>query len=126
MKIDEILYEMEGKCIMDIAAPAKEEEFLRLEEKYPQQAKHLKELYLVTNGVEINVPGTILHSASQTLALNKGRDPEGILEIGVKNFGDRLYIAANGRILQIDHETGEVFLEWESLVHFLADELSEI
>lgn len=126
MRIENILYEMEGKCEMDISAPSNRDELLRLEGRHPKQAKYLKALYLITNGVEINVPGTILYPIAKVLEQNGEGEPEDLLEIGATNFGDRLLISSDGKIKQLDHETGEDFLEWGSLEQFLLDELSAL
>lgn len=125
MKIEDILCEMEGKCEMDISAPANKDELLCLKRMYPKQAKYLKDLYVVTNGVEINVPGTILYPVVKVLEQNGGRkNAEELLEIGTTSFGDRLFVSLEGKIKQFDHETGEEFLEWVSLEQFLSDELA--
>lgn len=126
MKIEEILYEMEGKCSMNISAPACNDELRRLECLFPEQTKQLRSLYMVTDGVEINVPGTVLYPAEMVMKRNEGRNPNALLEIGTFIFGDRLYLAADGKVTQVDHETGEVFLEWRSLNRFLMDELSAL
>lgn len=126
MKIEEILYQMEEKCAMNISAPTRSDDLNRLESLFPEQVKHLRGLYAVTDGVEINVPGTVLYSADEVMKRNERRNSMDLVEVGTFNFGDRLYLAADGTVTQIDHETGEFFFEWNSLNRFLMDELSAL
>lgn len=49
------------------------------------------------------------------------------LEIGAMSFGDPIVVTADGKIALLDHENVyTVQLEWDSLVDFLADELSAL
>lgn len=49
------------------------------------------------------------------------------LEIGRMSFGDRIAVTPEGKIALLDHENDyTVQLEWDSLVDFLADELSAL
>ena len=48
------------------------------------------------------------------------------IEIGVMNFGDTLSIISEGKILQLEHESGDVFLDWDWLEDFLKDELDAL
>ncbi len=126
MNTEKILCEMEEKCNMEFARPAREESLQRLEETYPAQARYLKELYHITDGVGINVPGTVIYPVSEVLERGNGRNSSDELEIGFYSFGDCICMTMDGRIRQLNHETGEVFLEWKSLNQFLLDELSNI
>lgn len=80
-------------------------------------------LWSVTDGCEINVPGTILY------ALEEARSraaPDGLFPLGRMNFGDELFLTPQGQVLQLDHEDGTVFLDWLDLDAFLRDELSAL
>ena len=54
------------------------------------------------------------------------RSPDEHVKIGAMNFGDEIVVGKDGRIYQIDHETGEEFLDWETLEDFLEDELAAL
>jgi hypothetical protein len=79
-------------------------------------------LWTITDGCEVNVPGTILWSYAQA---QKQSAPPGWSPLGLLNFGDPLYLdRSSGRVIQVGHETGELFLDWPSLADFLRDELA--
>ena len=42
------------------------------------------------------------------------------------NFGDILSITSEGKILQLEHESGDAFLDWDCLEDFLKDELDDL
>lgn len=122
--IESILLSLESKCRMDISAPASKDKLLEISSRYPSQFDALKGLYELTDGIEIDVPGTVLYSVEKLISLNKDKASSDSIEIGIMNFGDLILINKEGQILQIEHETGEVFLDWNTLVDFLNDELA--
>lgn len=124
--ITDILMDLEGKCRMDINAPASEKKMLELMTAFPSQTEAIEALYKITDGVEIDVPGTVLYSVEKILELNKGKESAEALEIGAMNFGDAIVVTNQKAILQIEHETGETFLDWDSLEAFLLDEMDAL
>lgn len=121
--IESILLSLESKCRMDISAPASKEELNRISRIYPKQFNVIKALYEMTDGVEIDVPGTVLYPINKIISLNENVGSEGYIEIGVMNFGDTILITSDGKIVQLEHESGDVFLDWDCLEDFLKDEL---
>lgn len=124
--IESILFSLESKCRMMISAPAPKEKFIEISSRYHFQFEVIKKLYEITDGVEIDVPGTVLYPIEKIISLNKGKSSKDLLEIGVMNFGDLIFVNDEGKIVQIEHETGEVFLEWNTLADFLNDELNAL
>ena len=55
--------------------------------------------------------------------MNKGVSSDECIEIGVMNFGDIILISSWGKIIQLEHESGGIFLDWNCLEDFLNDEL---
>ncbi len=124
--IESILLSLESKCRMDISAPASKDKLMEISTKFPSQIEAIKGLYEVSNGVEIDVPGTVLYSVEKLITLNKDKRNNDSIEIGVMNFGDAIFTTEEGKILQIEHETGEIFLDWNTLEDFLTDELDAL
>lgn len=52
--IESILLSLEGKCRMDISAPASKEDITRVSRLYPKQFSAIKELYEISDGIEID------------------------------------------------------------------------
>lgn len=121
--IDSILLSLEGKCRMNISAPGPKDMLDKISKLYPVQFKTIEDLYVITDGVEIDVPGTVLYSIEKILSVNERGLEDGCLEIGHMNFGDTISVDSEGKVVQIEHETGDVFLDWDSLEAFLNDEL---
>ncbi len=119
--VEALLYELETKCRMNINAPY----ISNGENTCHIYGNGLIDLYRVSNGVEINVPGTCIFPAERIKRYESDNIEGHMIEIGVMNFGDRLVMNDEGMIYQIDHETGEVFLTWKSLEEFLRYELDE-
>lgn len=98
----------------------------------------LSELLRQFDGGELFVPGTTIHGIKKRgreLSLSEvnneffqsliGR-PDRYLIFATMNFGDMLLIdRITERILQYDHETGEIFCSWPSLENWLACTLKE-
>lgn len=124
--IDSILLSLEGKCRMNISAPASKDMLDKILKLYPIQFRTIEDLYAITDGVEIDVPGTVLYSIEIILSVNESGLKDGYLEIGHMNFGDTISINSEGKVVQIEHETGDVFLDWDSLEAFLKDELEAL
>ena len=70
--VESILLSLEGKCRMDISAPATKEEIAKITKLYPEQFKAVKELYEISNGIEIDVPGTVFYPIEKIISMNKG------------------------------------------------------
>lgn len=124
--IDSILLSLEGKCRMNISAPASKDMLDKILKLYPIQFRTIEDLYAITDGVEIDVPGTVLYSIERILSVNESGLKDDYLEIGHMNFGDTISINSEGKVVQIEHETGDVFLDWDSLEAFLKDELEAL
>lgn len=124
--VEKILFELEAKCVMEINAPASLEELNNLKEMYPILPAELLDMYGVSDGIEINVPGTVFYSCAELLNENKVGSSCEYVKIGAMNFGDEIVVGKEGRIYQIDHETGEKFLDWETIEDFLVDELAAL
>ena len=121
--IESILLSLEGKCRMDISAPATKEEITKITKLYPEQFKAIKELYEISDGIEINVPGTVFYPIEKIISTNRGVPSDECIDIGVMNFGDIISISSGGKIIQLEHESGGIFLDWNCLEDFLNDEL---
>lgn len=124
--IESMLLSLEGKCRMNISAPASKDKLDRLSKLYPIQFEAVEGLYAITDGVEIDVPGTVFYPIEKILSVNENGLSEGYLIIGHMNFGDVISIDAAGKVVQIAHETGDVFLDWDNLEGFLCDELAAL
>lgn len=124
--IESILLSLEGKCRMDISAPATKEDITKLSRLYPKQYKAIKELYEISDGIEIDVPGTVFYPIKKIISVNEGVSANKCIEIGVMNFGDIILISSEGKVIQLEHESGDVFLDWDCLADFLNDELDAL
>lgn len=124
--IDSLLLSLESKCRMNISAPAPKELLDKISKLYPVQFKAIEGLYAITDGVEIDVPGTVFYSIEKILSVNESGLDDGYLEIGHMNFGDTISVDSEGKVVQIEHETGDAFLDWDSLEAFLNDEIEAL
>lgn len=124
--IESILLSLEGKCRMDISAPATKEDITKLSMLYPKQYKAIKELYEISDGIEIDVPGTVFYPIKKIISENERVSAKEVIEIGVMNFGDIISITSEGKVIQLEHESGEAFLDWDCLEDFLNDELGAL
>lgn len=124
--IERILLSLEDKCRMDISAPATKEDITMLSKLYPGQYKAIKGLYEISDGIEIDVPGTVFFPIKKIISVNERVSSKDGIEIGVMNFGDIISITSEGKVIQLEHESGEVFLDWDCLEDFLNDELGAL
>lgn len=115
----EKLLQLEREMPMSFAPPAPAEELEVFRQCFPQAPDILYELWAISDGVEINIPGTVFYSAKEALAAPA---PGDCVPLGHMSFGDPLYLAPDGQVLQMDHEDGSLFLGWPSLLDFLEDE----
>lgn len=113
------LLQLEEELPMSFAPPAAAAELAAFRQRYPQAPAVLYELWSISDGLEINRPGTVLHSAKEALAIPA---PGDWVPLGRMSFGDPLYLDADGQVLQVDHEDGSLFLTWPHLLDFLEDE----
>ena len=113
-RILSVLKQLEEKCPMEFHEPLGNGEMDRV---LPEE---LKTVYDITNGMEINVPGTVI------LPYERVGFQKGVYLVGYMNFGDPLYMLSNGTLIQVDHETGEEFLRWDSLYSYLEEELQNL
>lgn len=81
---------------MDFSAPATKEDITKISRLYPKQFKAIEELYGISDGIEIDVPGTVLYPINKIISLNENVGSEGYIEIGVMNFGDTILITSDG------------------------------
>ncbi len=79
----------------------------------------LSALYALTDGMEINVPGTVILPL-EALPPRSGETRR--ICFGHMNFGDLLFMDVEGRVYQIDIEDGSEFLSWDCLLDFLKSE----
>lgn len=121
-KIEELLLELESKCNMAIYPPASPDALCELKKNYSMLPIGVMDVYAVSDGIEINIPGTVVYSVRELLDANRS-NTSGRIVIGRMSFGDEIVVAEDGKIYQIDHETGEEFLDWATLENFLEDEL---
>jgi hypothetical protein len=125
-KVEKLLFELESKCNMEINAPASLDVLYDLKQMYPVLPMAVLDMYAISDGVEINIPGTTFYPLEKLVSINKMDSPDEHVKIGAMNFGDEIVVGKDGRIYQIDHETGEEFLDWETLEDFLEDELAAL
>lgn len=124
--VEKLLLELESKCDMEFHAPASLDMLETLKYRYPVLPKAVLDMYFISDGVEINIPGTVFYPIEKVLRINK-EDPETeYVKIGVMVFGDEIVVGKDGKIYQIDHEVDEVFLDWETLEDYFEDELAAI
>ena len=110
---------MKQRIPMTFAPPADREAVAAFRRRCPRAPDILYELWSISDGVELNVPGTVLYSAGEALeqpALG------GCVPLGHMSFGDPLYLDAGGQVLQMDRRNGALFLSWPTLVDFLEEE----
>ena len=43
-----------------------------------------------------------------------------------EDLGDIISVTSEGKVLQLEHESGDVFLDWDCLEFFLKDELDAL
>lgn len=115
----EKLLQLEREMPMSFAPPATAEDLTVFRQRFPQAPAILYELWAISDGVEINIPGTVLYGVKEALAASA---PEDWVPLGRMSFGDPLYLDPDGQVLQIDHEDGSLFLTWPCLLDFLEDE----
>lgn len=115
----EKLLQLEREMPMSFAPPATAEDLTAFRQRFPQAPAILYELWAISDGVEINIPGTVLYNVKEALTASA---PEDWVPLGRMSFGDPLYLDPDGQVLQIDHEDGSLFLTWPSLLDFLEDE----
>ena len=124
--IKNLLKKIEAVAPVEKHMPADEGSVNKVRLAAPQEIpQDLILLWQITDGIEINVPGTRLYSVAEATEylLDDSKTDGGLFPLGSLDFGDNLYINATGEVIQIDHENGEVFLTWRSLIQFLEDEL---
>lgn len=63
--IESIFLSLEGKCRMLISAPAPKEKLIEIASRYHSRFEVIKELYEITDDVEIDVPGTVYISCRE-------------------------------------------------------------
>lgn len=125
-KVEKLLFELESKCNMEISAPVSLDVLYDLKQMFPVLPMAVLDMYAISNGVEINIPGTIFYPLEELLSINKADSSCEYVNIGAMNFGDKIVVGKDGRIYQIDHETGEKFLDWDTFEDFLEDELAAL
>lgn len=122
-KVEELLLALESKCAMEINPPASLDMLYDLKQIYPVLPMGVVDMYAVSDGIEINVPGTVIYPLEKLISVNKLKAVNEYMTIGHMVFGDEIVVDKDGKIYQIDHETGKIFLDWETIEDFLADEL---
>ena len=110
---------MKQRIPMTFAPPAAREAVAAFRRRCPRAPDILYELWSISDGVELNVPGTVLYSAGEALekpALG------GCVPLGHMSFGDPLYLDTGGQVLQMDRRNGALFLSWPTLLDLLEEE----
>lgn len=125
-KVEKLLLELESKCNMEISAPASLDVLYDIKQMYPVLPMAVLDMYAVSDGLEINVPGTTFYPLEKLISINKVDSATEYVKIGAMVFGDEIVVGKDGKIYQIDHETGEEFLDWETFEDFLEDELAAL
>ncbi|MBN2764672.1 MAG: SMI1/KNR4 family protein [Bacteroidales bacterium] len=123
----EKIMQFEGLVPMEVHEPANGYEIANLKDVWKDIPQAMLELFEISNGLEINVPGTVIYSIHELLERigeEQQRLKEGLIPFGVMSFGDYLYMKPGGKIIQVDHEERENFLEWNSIEDFLDDEFA--
>lgn len=124
MMIMKYLLELEKVCPMDVAAPASQASMELISNRFPTLPKAVLDLYKISNGIEINIPGTIIYSADELLEYNSTADSNSeMINIGRMSFGDELWVDAKGIVVQVDFDTREEYLTWPTFEDFLGEEL---
>lgn len=95
--IESILLSLESKCRMDISAPASKDILIEVYTRYPARFERVNGLYEITNGIEIDAPGTVLYSVEKLISLNKDKRSSSSIEIGVKNFDNLILLDNEGK-----------------------------
>ena len=113
---------------MEIHPPASAKAISEMKMNHPFVPSQVLDLYRITDGMEIGMTGTEFYSVREVQSCKYGgASSPCFLEIGRMSFGDLLAVTPNGKIALLDHENGyTVQFEWDSLVDFLADELSAL
>lgn len=117
------LIKMEGKTPMTFFPPAAPRDLAAFRCRWPQAPQVLFHLWEISDGLEIQVTGTVLYSVREALDLTA---PEGWVPLGYLSFGDPLYLDGDGQVLQMDHEKGKLYLSWPTLRNFLEEELEVV
>lgn len=125
-KVEKLLLELESKCNMEINAPASLDRLYELKQMYPMLPIGVLDMYAVSDGIEINIPGTTFYSLEKIISVNKSVSTTKYVKIGIMVFGDEIVVGKDGKLYQIDHETGKEFLDWETVEDFLEDELKAL
>lgn len=122
-----LLFELEKACPMDVAVPASQASMELIINRFPTLPEAVLDLYKISNGLEINVPGTAIYSIDELLENNDTVDSDSdMVNIGHMSFGDELWVDINGNIVQVNFDTGEAYLTWPSFKEFLIEELSNV
>lgn len=121
--VEKLLLNLESKCSMEVNMPASLDALYELKQMYPVLPMAVLDMYAISDGIEINVPGTTFYPVDKLLSINKNTTEVEYVKIGHMVFGDEIVVGKDGRIYQIDHETGTEFLDWETFEDFLEDEL---
>lgn len=125
-KVEKLLLELEEKCNMEITFPASLDRLYELKHTYPILPMGVLDMYAISDGIEINVPGTVFYSLEKLINTNNKNSVNEYLKIGTMIFGDEIVVGKDGKIYQIDHETGKEYLDWETFEDFLVDELKAL
>lgn len=129
MDIYEVLTRIENSNVsLYLNAPASHIELQNfkkfISEKGINNIESLFELYRITDGLEINVPGTCIYSVNKVIYHNTkaNRSPEKNIVIGIFNFGDLIYLKYDGSIGQYSVDENCVVCTWNNLSSFLKEE----
>ncbi|MBR5800455.1 MAG: SMI1/KNR4 family protein [Lachnospiraceae bacterium] len=124
--VEKFLLKLESKCSLEVNIPASLDALCELKQMYPVLPRAVLDMYALSDGIEINVPGTTFYPVNKLLSINKDATEVEYVKIGYMVFGDEIVVGKDGRIYQIDHETGTEFLDWETFEDFLEDELAAL
>ena len=126
--VENILMKFEECCRMEIHPPASTMSITEMKTNHPFVPSQVLDPYRITDGMEIGMTGTEFYPVREVqICKYGGESSPSFLEIGRMSFGDRIAVTPEGKIALLDHENDyTVQLEWDSLVDFLADELSAL
>lgn len=120
----ELLLKHEKRLGIEFSNPISVENEKHLMDSFSNVPMALIELLQISDGMEIDKTLITIFSGKE-ICEYKDIAFGNLITIGLFGFGDFICMDPNGRIIQIDYETGEIFLTWESFSSLLLDKSLE-
>lgn len=120
----ELLLKHEKRLGIEFSNPISIENEKHLMDSFSNVPMALIELLQISDGMEIDKTLITIFSGKE-ICEYKDVAFENLIIIGLFGFGDFICMDSKGKIIQIDYETGELFLTWESFSSLLLDESLE-